>query len=31
LLRREKEYKALDTQCEDLTESESLLGKWDSA
>ncbi|HSO13562.1 MAG TPA: antibiotic biosynthesis monooxygenase [Anaerolineales bacterium] len=31
LLRREKEYKALDTQCEGLTESESLLGKWDSA
>jgi len=27
----EKEYKALDAQCEGLTESESCLGKWVSA
>jgi heme-degrading monooxygenase HmoA len=26
----EKEYKSLDAQCEDLTERESLLGKWNS-
>ena len=26
----EKEYKALDAQCEGLTESESLLGKWET-
>ena len=25
----EKEYKALDKQCEGLTESESLIGRWD--
>ena len=28
--RREKEYKALDAQCEGLTERESLLEKWSS-
>ncbi|HSG42543.1 MAG TPA: antibiotic biosynthesis monooxygenase [Anaerolineales bacterium] len=26
----EKEYKALDAQCEGLTESESLLGRWET-
>jgi heme-degrading monooxygenase HmoA len=31
LFQYEKEYKALDAQCESLTESESLLGKWESA
>ena len=27
----EKEYKALDAQCETLTDNESQLGRWDSA
>jgi heme-degrading monooxygenase HmoA len=30
LNRREKEYKALDAKCEDLTEQEAPLGKWNS-
>jgi heme-degrading monooxygenase HmoA len=30
LSQHEEEYKALDVQCEGLTESESLLGKWES-
>lgn len=29
-LQWEKEYKELDAQCEGLTESESLLGRWES-
>ena len=29
LIQHEKEYKILDTQCEGLTEQESLIGKWD--
>jgi heme-degrading monooxygenase HmoA len=29
LSQHEKEYKALDAQCEGLTESESLLGRWE--
>ena len=31
LKQQEKEYKALDAHCEDLTEQESALGKWNSA
>ena len=31
LNKREKEYQALDADCEELTEHESALGKWDSA
>jgi heme-degrading monooxygenase HmoA len=30
LSQHEKEYKALDAQCEGLTENESLLGKWET-